>query len=51
MNQSIAEIILGVLNRAPQWIRYDLDAKDPAVRGRVEETLTVMIASALQSES
>ena len=50
MNQPVAEIILGVLNRAPQWIRHDLDAKDPAIRGRAEETLAAMIASALQPE-
>ncbi|MEV4933977.1 hypothetical protein MRBLSP13_002157 [Sphingobium sp. LSP13-1-1.1] len=40
-------IILGVIERAPQWIRHDLAAKDAASRARAEETLAAMIADAL----
>jgi hypothetical protein len=31
--------ILGVIERAPQWLRNDLAAKDPAARARAEEAL------------
>lgn len=48
MDQTIEEITLGVLKRAPQWVRHDLGTKDAAVRERAEETLAAMIASALK---
>jgi hypothetical protein len=40
--------ILAVIERAPQWVRHDLGAKDPAIRSRAEETLAAMIANALK---
>lgn len=48
MDETIEEITLGVLKRAPQWVRHDLEAKDAAIRERAEETLAAMIASALK---
>lgn len=45
-DQSLA-IIAHVLDRAPQWLRHDLAAKDAAARQRAEETLAAMIADAL----
>jgi hypothetical protein len=49
MNDTISAIILSVIERAPQWVRHDLDAKDAAIRTRAEETLAAMIASALDA--
>jgi len=47
MNGAINELVLGVLARAPQWVRQDLLSSDPIVRARAEETLAAMISSAL----
>jgi hypothetical protein len=47
MDNDLTRSILDVLNRAPQWVRHDLAARDMVVRGRAEETLAAMIASAL----
>ena len=47
MDEEMKGIILGVIERAPQWIRHDLAAKDVATRARAEETLAAMIADAL----
>lgn len=47
MDDNTTKLILGVLERAPQWVRTDLTAKDAGVRRRAEETLAAMIASAL----
>jgi hypothetical protein len=51
MNDEMKAIILGVIERAPQWIRHDLAAKDAASRVRAEETLAAMIADALGNGS
>jgi hypothetical protein len=40
--------ILGVIERAPQWLRNDLAAKDPAARARAEESLAAMLVDALR---
>ncbi len=48
MTPDLTPIILQVLERAPQWIRHDLEAKDATLRIRAEETLAAMIANALQ---
>lgn len=48
MTPDFTPIILQVLERAPQWIRHDLEAKDATLRIRAEETLAAMIANALQ---
>lgn len=50
MDDATLKIILAVLERAPEWIRHDLGAKDSAARMRAEETLAAMIASALAVE-
>lgn len=47
MNEEQTPHILAVIQRAPQWIRHDLAAKDDAARLRAEETLAAMIADAL----
>ncbi|MBB3941451.1 hypothetical protein GGR39_003128 [Novosphingobium fluoreni] len=49
MNDTTSAIILRVIERAPQWIRHDLDSKDEAIRTRAEETLAAMIANALET--
>ncbi|GHC99855.1 DUF6771 family protein [Novosphingobium pokkalii] len=40
--------ILGVIERAPQWLRNDLAAKDPASRARAEEALAAMLVDAIR---
>lgn len=51
MTQELNDVILRVVVRAPQWIRRDLDAKDPVARIRAEETLAAMIADALDQQA
>ncbi|WP_132270126.1 DUF6771 family protein [Novosphingobium sp. PhB57] len=51
MDNDITLIISQVLERTPQWIRHDLEAKDPAIRIRAEETLAAMIARALEDRA
>lgn len=43
-------VITGVVRRAPEWVRHDLLAKDPAGRQRAEEALAAMIAAALRDD-
>lgn len=50
MTRDLTDTILRAVERAPQWIRRDLDAKDPIVRIRAEESLAAMIANALDSQ-
>ncbi|WP_176473591.1 hypothetical protein [Sphingopyxis sp. GW247-27LB] len=47
MTRELPNIILRVVERAPQWIRHDLDSKDAIARIRAEEALAAMIADAL----
>lgn len=47
MNEETLAIIAHVIDRAPQWLRHDLAAKDVGPRRRAEETLAAMIADAL----
>jgi len=47
MDEETKAIILRILERAPQWIRHDLESRDAGVRTRAEETLAAMIANAL----
>ncbi|MDF0489012.1 hypothetical protein PX554_12785 [Sphingomonas sp. H39-1-10] len=51
MDEHFQAIILAVVERAPQWVRRDLEAKDIGVRARAEETLAAMIAAALKGET
>jgi hypothetical protein len=48
-DDTASAIILRVIERAPQWVRHDLAAKDEAIRTRAEETLAAMIANALDT--
>lgn len=47
MTSNLNEVVLQVIQRAPQWMRRDLDAKDPVARLQAEEALAAMIADAL----
>ncbi|KFG89943.1 hypothetical protein BV98_002239 [Sphingobium herbicidovorans NBRC 16415] len=47
MDENTTDMILRVIERAPQWVRHELEAKDPSARKRAEETLAAMIADAL----
>lgn len=47
MNTNLTSTILAAIERAPQWVRHELESKDPPIRCRAEETLAAMIASAL----
>lgn len=51
MNAAMTATILAVIERAPQWVRHDLECRDSAIRTRAEETLAAMIAAALQDAS
>ncbi len=44
-------VILAAVERAPDWVRRDLVAKDEASRQRAEESLAAIVASALQPQS
>lgn len=48
MRDDLEVIVAGVLARAPDWIRRDLLAKEPATRTQAEEALAAIIASALR---
>lgn len=50
MTSDLTSIILHVIERAPQWMRRDLEAKDAVVRTQAEEALAAMIADALQKQ-
>ena len=47
MDENTTALILRVIERAPQWLRHDLESKDKSARRRAEETLAAMIADAL----
>lgn len=51
MNETLTSTVLQVIERAPQWVRRDLESKDVAIRVRAEETLAAMIAAALNEVS
>ncbi len=50
MTSDLSNIILHVIERAPQWMRRDLEAKDAVVRTQAEEALAAMIADALEKK-
>lgn len=50
MNRDLTNTILRVIERAPQWMRRDLEAKDAVVRTQAEEALAAMIADALEKQ-
>lgn len=51
MTPELTDTILRVVERAPQWVRRDLGAKDPVARIRAEESLAAMIADALDQQA
>lgn len=51
MTSDLTSIILNVIERAPQWMRRDLEAKDAVVRTQAEEALAAMIADALGKQA
>lgn len=51
MTRGLTDIILRVVERAPQWIRHDLANKDAVARIRAEESLAAMIADALAQQA
>ncbi|HJS09996.1 hypothetical protein [Sphingopyxis sp.] len=51
MTREPTNIVLRAVERAPRWIRRDLDAKDPVARIRAEELLAAMIADALDQQA
>lgn len=51
MTRELTDIILRVVERTPQWVRRDLDAKDPVARIRAEESIAAMIADALERQA
>lgn len=46
----VAEVVRGLLARAPEWVRVDLASKDTMARARAEETLAAMIEAALNKD-
>jgi hypothetical protein len=48
MTDELTTIILAAIERAPQWIRRDLESKDHVVRIQAEESLAAMIADAIR---
>jgi hypothetical protein len=48
MNDDLMKTVLTLLQRAPEWLRHDIGAKDNGVRNRAEETLAAMIEAALR---
>lgn len=48
MKEELTEIVLTVLQRAPEWIRHDLGAKDASLRARAEEVLAAMVDAAIR---
>lgn len=47
MSDDTANLVGGVIARAPEWMRRDLASSEPASRERAEETLAAMITMAL----
>lgn len=47
-SETRAEIIAKAVAKLPNWVRHDLASQDKAVRVRAEETLTAMLAAALE---
>jgi hypothetical protein len=49
MKDELTNIVLRAIERAPHWIRRDLESKDSVVRIQAEESLAVMIAEAIRT--
>jgi hypothetical protein len=48
MNDMLTPVILKAIERAPQWVRHDLQSQDRVIRVRAEETLAAQIAAAMR---
>lgn len=48
MIDELTSIVLSAVERAPQWVRRDLESKDHVARIQAEESLAAMIADALR---
>ncbi len=48
MTDDLTSIVLRAIERAPQWVKRDLESKDHGTRIQAEETLAAMIAEALR---
>lgn len=51
MKEELTDAILRVAERAPQWIRRDLDSKGPVARTSGEEALAAMTAVVFDSQA
>ncbi|MGQ2934733.1 MULTISPECIES: hypothetical protein [Sphingopyxis] len=48
MTDELTSIVLRAVERVPQWVRRDLESKDPVGRIQAEEALAAMIAEVLR---
>lgn len=48
MTDDLTTIVLAAIERAPQWIRRDLESNDRVIRTQAEETLAALIADSLR---
>jgi hypothetical protein len=46
--EKTAKIIARSVAKLPDWVRHDLSSTDKSVRTRAEETLTAILAAALE---
>ncbi len=49
MTDDLTNIVLRAIERAPQWIRRDLESKEQTARVQAEESLAVIIAEAIRN--
>lgn len=49
MTDDLTILVLRAIERAPHWIRRDLEAKDNVVKVQAEESLAAMIAEAIRT--
>lgn len=47
MTDDMKKMVLAAIQRAPEWLRQDLNSKDAASRERAEETLAAMIGDVI----
>lgn len=48
MTDELTTIVLHAIERAPQWVKRDLESKNHIIRTQAEESLAAMIADAWQ---
>lgn len=47
-SETLAKVIARAVKKLPDWVRHDLSSNDKAVRIRAEETLTAILAAAIE---